>query len=1722
MFAVYSNTTAPAATSYMNAVYGSNGYPMLGTYDVGKNVSARSVVANTGALTLVTPVPVGWAARVASTSNDRMTSVATDSSGNVFGTGHYQAALTVYNADRTAGAALAFAGNQTYGFLAKYTSSGVVSWATRFAGTYGSGRGVAVDSSSNVFVVGAYTIAAMPLYNASGTVGATLPYGGISGEWDGFVAKYSSTGTLLWAARIASGTTDDEAYACAVDPSGNVFVAGQYGSTLTFYNTGGTTGATLVAGTSVWTVYLAKYSSAGAVVWAARIGNAGNPNTSTNSVATDSSGNVYTTGSYGAALTLYNTGGTTGATLPFAGTYDGFVVKYTSAGVVSWAARIGNAGTTFMGGIAVDSSSNVFVVGQYSVALTLYNTGGTTGATLPFAGAGSDAFLAKYSSTGVLLWASQIAAATDTSAGGVSVDSNGNVFVCGSYSAALTIYNTGGATGATLPSAGSYDVFIAKYSSAGTVSWAAEVGGTTDEFGYGSATDSSGNVFVSGSYSSTTLTLYNTGGTTGATLAQAGGGDAFIAKYSPNGYIALSVTPASSNVLVSATYTPSTFSPFVNGNPATTLAGTTLTTTGLYLGGPSNYFNGSISEVLVFGTTLTNTQRQSMEGYLSRKWGITLPTTHPFYGTLPFNRYFNPTDLPGCSLWLDAADNSTMNSTTTVTVWNDKSGLSNTMSGTATWSGSNMTFNGSTQAFSNAAYVFPSKAFSMFGVYSNTTAPAATAYMNVIYGNGGFPMLGVYDVNKYVSARSVVANTGALGVSPPVGWAANVTASTSNQMYGITCDTSGNIYATGYYAAGSTTFSNIDGTAGATLTTPGGNYACYIVKYTSSGFVSWATQLTTTTTSAVFGYGITIDTSGNLCVAGYYSGPLTLSNVGGTVGGTLPTSSTPSCFIAKYTSAGAKIWAAQLSNAIQTLGKGIAVDTSGNVFVTGMYSGGVLTLYNTGGTTGATLPSAGGIDCFVVKYTSAGAVSWAAQIGSTGNDYGNGIATDSSGNVFVTGYYGAALTLYNTGGGTGATLANAGSNDCFVVKYTSAGAVSWAAQIASINSDAGNGIATDSNGNVFVTGQYSNALTLYNGSGISNAALANPGGADVFLAKYTSTGAVSWAARITSSNVDSGFGIATDTSGNVFVTGYYGAALTLYNTDGTTGATLTGPSVSLASEAFVAKYTSAGAVSWAARIGGDNVSSKSPVGNCIAIDPSSGAVFAGGYETSPTTTFYGTDGTVGMTISLTGNVGAFIAKYSPNGYIANAPVPASSNVLVSATYTPSTFSPFVNGSTATTLAGTTLAATGIFVGGPSNYFNGSISELLIYSSTLSAAQRQQVEGYLIQKWRLSSQTVAGHQYKLIPPAVSQPPQYAEVTYGNWVRDWNPYLQSLVTSNKSGVTLTGSHITGSATFTTNGWFGGVVGPDGNIYFTPFSALNILKLTVATGATSNITGGATYTASGWRGGVLAPDGNIYFTPFGATNILKLNVATGVTTNITGGATYTANGWIGAAIGPDGNMYCMPFAATNILKLNIATGVTTNITGGATYTASGWAGTILGPDGNIYGTPYNATNVLKLNVASGVTTNITGGATYTSSGWQGQTLGQDGCIYFAPTIATNVLKLNVATGVTTNVTGGATLSANNTRQNVLGADGNIYFTPHVGSFVLQLNVSTGVITSLTPTGITYNGSGAWQGALLGPDGNIYFSPWAALNILKLTFSGLTQKPSLSYCLTAYTNKY
>jgi uncharacterized membrane protein len=211
--------------------------------------------------------------------------------------------------------------------------------------------------------------------------------------------------------------------------------------------------------------------------------------------------------------------------------------------------------------------------------------------------------------------------------------------------------------------------------------------------------------------------------------------------------------------------------------------------------------------------------------------------------------------------------------------------------------------------------------------------------------------------------------------------------------------------------------------------------------------------------------------------------------------------------------------------------------------------------------------------------------------------------------------------MYNKDGTPfGTTLTNSsGSYNSFIVKYNSAGFVQWTAKQSATGENYSYGVATDSAGNIIIAGYYYSTLTLYNKDGTAfGTTLVSPS-YHSFIVKYNSAGFVQWTAKQAGSPTTLGYGVATDSAGNIIIVGQTSStALTLYNKDDTIGTTLSNSGIA----SFIVKYNSAGFVQWAAKQGG----SASTYPLTITAD-STGNIIIGGYFSGGTTIFYNSDGT---------------------------------------------------------------------------------------------------------------------------------------------------------------------------------------------------------------------------------------------------------------------------------------------------------------------------------------------------------------------------------------------------------------------------------------------------------------------------------------------------------------
>ena len=313
---------------------------------------------------------------------------------------------------------------------------------------------------------------------------------------------------------------------------------------------------------------------------------------------------------------------------------------------------------------------------------------------------------------------------------------------------------------------------------------------------------------------------------------------------------------------------------------------------------------------------------------------------------------------------------------------------------------------------------------------------------------------------------------------------------------GIAVDTSGNSYVTGRIQ-GSATFGA--GEANETTLVSAGGADIFVVKYDGNGDLVWAKQAGGTSFNIIdAGLGIAVDTSGNSYVTGFFDGSATFG-AGEANETTLPGAGGVDIFVARYDGNGVLAWAKQSGGTNSDLSIGIAVDTSGNSYVTGGFSGSAT--FGAGEANETTLVVAGSLDIFVARYDGNGDLVWALQAGGTSGDIGRSIAVDTSGNSYVTGNFNVSAT-FGAGEANETTLLGAGGADIFVAKYEGNGDLVWAIQAGGTNSDVGIGIAVDTSGNSYVTGTFNVSATF--GAGKANeTTLVSAGLNDIFVAKFS-------------------------------------------------------------------------------------------------------------------------------------------------------------------------------------------------------------------------------------------------------------------------------------------------------------------------------------------------------------------------------------------------------------------------------------------------------------------------------------------------------------------------------------------------------------------------------------------------------------------------------------------
>ena len=813
-----------------------------------------------------------------------------------------------------------------------------------------------------------------------------------------------------WTQQLGS-QWDDYAFAIAADRLGGIYMAG-----LTFGDLGS-------SNAGIDDAWLAKYDNSGNQIWSKQLGTSEGDRAY--NISTDSAGNIYLTGTTKGILGKNS-----------AGDWDAWIGKYDSNGNQLWIQQLGSATTDDSRSTAIDNAGNTYLTGATWGNLAGSNAGKW------------DAWIAQYDSNGNQVWAKQIGTPEEDHSYAIAVDNQGNAYLAG--------YTQGNLFA---PNAGNWDAWIAKYDRNGNQIWGQQLGTPSEDQAKGIATDSQGNIYL-------------TGWTEGAMSENQGSFDAWMAKYDPNGnqlWIQQLGSAGSEGALDLTIDSEDRI--YLTGNTWGDLASPNAGNNDAWAAEYNSDGNllwkrqlGSAGEDLAFGVAVGEPGKLYIGGWTNGAFthqnsGGTdawlaqlLPNNAPELSDISLEGKENPQITFTAENFLQAFTDSNGDSLVKVQI------TSLPENGSLTLNGSPVTENQEieTSQLENLKFI---PTFGFTGQTSFTW-------------NG-------YDGMNYAATPATANLTISPGFkdNPSVEWIRQFGTASQEYSNGVAVDSSGNIYLTG-------------GTEGDLGGANAGIGDAWVAKYDSQGNQLWLQQFGTGTWD--FSNSVAVDSAGNVYLSGSTEG-----DSGGANAGRID------LWIAKYDPEGNQLWMQQFGTNDFDFYGDMTLDSAGNVYLTGGTYG------NLGG------GSAGGQDAWVAKYDSLGNQLWLQQFGSYATEYSSGVALDDAGNFYLTGF-----TYGDLGG------ANAGGEDAWVGKYDSLGNQLWVQQFGTNSYDYSGGVAIDSSGNIYLTGETSGNL-----GGV------NAGYDDAWVAKYDSQGNQLWVQQFGSANWEDSSGLTVDAAGNVYLTG---------------------------------------------------------------------------------------------------------------------------------------------------------------------------------------------------------------------------------------------------------------------------------------------------------------------------------------------------------------------------------------------------------------------------------------------------------------------------------------------------------------------------------------------------------------------------------------------------------
>lgn len=338
-------------------------------------------------------------------------------------------------------------------------------------------------------------------------------------------------------------------------------------------------------------------------------------------------------------------------------------------------------------------------------------------------------------------------------------------------------------------------------------------------------------------------------------------------------------------------------------------------------------------------------------------------------------------------------------------------------------------------------------------------------------------------------------------------WARLGGGSQIDRGYAVAADYAGNSYVTGHYQSTDAEFSGVK--------VPNrGNYDIFVAKYDPAGKMLWIQ--TAGGAGYDYGHAIAVDKNGDVVVSGAVVGDAEFGEikVSNPDGGHL--------FCAKYHADGKLVWVKTTSGKLLGTGHGIAVDGAANIYIAGMSSG-------SGQFGSQTITTPKGSSALLVKLSPAGEVLWARQHFGETSCLFHEIACDAQGRVWASGMFKGKATF----GEETFTSKDEKDSDAFFSHFDADGKWLWSRVGQGPEVDYGLGVATDGQGNSFLTGEFAADMTL------GGETLHSRGATDIYIAKFDEKGTLRWITQAGGDKGDNAYSMVCDPAGNLYMGGSF-------------------------------------------------------------------------------------------------------------------------------------------------------------------------------------------------------------------------------------------------------------------------------------------------------------------------------------------------------------------------------------------------------------------------------------------------------------------------------------------------------------------------------------------------------------------------------------------------------